>query len=377
MELGRRMGKFDSPVSSGAALWIGFVLVIAATAIACGDRAHDDAKGRGSPTTTSTTSVTSASASARSTAAAPPSASVAATAAPVSSASPVSTAPPPRALGGAVAFLGKVKGDGPALFVADLATMPLSPKKIAADGDDFTVSEPALDPTGKTVVWVRNHHENASAPPDEVWAAALATGDAHRVAKCTATCRSPHVLEDGRIVYVDHGIGLGHAVVRVSGAGKTTTLYGGDAAISACFVGIDVDPAGKLVVVFVDNALGWPDCTIDKSFAGTTPKLTLAPLPASVPGRAEPRASALGRIFFVGGDEAAPRPSSIAADGTGLLAPDPSFDGQHVPEPGWAIEAVDAALVARPPKEERGATGAGFTLFTADELTSVTATLVR
>jgi hypothetical protein len=278
-------------------------------------------------------------------------------------------------LQGAVAFVGKVKGEGPALYAASLEVIPLEPKRLAESGADWVVGEPALDPGGKTVLFTHDHRENSSAPPDEIWAVPTAGGAARRIAKCAATCRSPYFLEDGRILYVDHGVGLNHGVVRmVTAGGKASALYGGDAAISACFVGLHVDPFGKYVAVRVANDLGWPECKTDRSFAATANDLKLTPLPAAVPGGGGPRAGSDGRVYFMGGTGENPIPSSIQLDGAGLRSPDPHFDGIRLPRSGWSIEIVGAQIVARPPA---GGTRRPVVIFEADELETLYQSPVR
>lgn len=278
-------------------------------------------------------------------------------------------------LQGALVFVGKVKGDGPALYAASLDVLPLEPKRIAENGSDWSIGEPSLDPSGKTVLYTHDHHENGSAPPDEVWAVLTTGGDAHRIAKCAATCRSPRFLEDGRILYVDHGLGLHGAVVRmVTASGKSSAVYGGDASISACFVGLDVDPMGKYVVVRVSNDLGWPECKIDRSFAASATDLKLGQLPAAVPGRSLPRAGSDGRVYFMGGTDEHPQPSSIQIDGTSLRAPDAAFDGQDLPRTSWSVAIDGSRIVARPPA---GDTKRPVFIFEADEIEALASTPLR
>ena len=276
---------------------------------------------------------------------------------------------------GAVAFVATVKGEGPALYAASLAVIPLEAKRLAENGTDWSIGEPALDPTGKAVLFTHDHHENSSAPPDEVWAVPTAGGAPHRIAQCTATCRSPHFLEDGRILYVDHGVGLNSAVIRmVTATGKLSALYGGDPSISACFVGLDVDPFGKYVAVRVSNDLGWPECKTDRSLAASASDLKLLTLPASVPGRSGVQAGSDGRVYFVGGTDESPIPSSIKIDGTGLRAPEPLFDGKRFTRPGWYLEVVGTQIVAYPPV---GDSRRPAVLFEADAIDALYQTPLR
>jgi len=348
------------------------VIVLAAFGVACGSRSRDaDEKAKGSATASSVASATATGSPLPSSRlATPPSASAAVDAQPL----PFDASDRPK-LEGMIVFAGKVKGAGSALYAASLDTLPLQPKRLVEGGSDWSIGEPSIDPSGKTVLFTHDHHENSSAPPDEVWAVPTAGGDAHRVAKCTATCRSPYFLEDGRIVSVDHGLGLNSAVIRmVTAAGKTTAVYGGDASISACFVGLHVDPSGKYLAVRVSNDLGWPECKTDRSFATSATDLKLLALPATVPGRGLPRAGTDGRVYFVGGTDESPIPSSIRIDGGGLRSPDPAFDGNDLPHSGWSIAVVDSKLIARPPA---GATNRPVVIFEADEIDALYQTSAR
>ncbi len=349
------------------------VIVLAALLAGCSHARDDRADAKGSAST-----VPSSPASATPRSSAAPTAPTASASAASATAEPLplsgSATDRPK-LEGTVAFVAKVKGEAPALYVASLAVIPLQPKRIAENGSDWTIGEPALDPTGKTVLFTHDHHENSSAPPDEVWAVPAAGGAPHRIAKCTATCRSPRFLEDGRILYVDHGLGLNSAVIRmVTATGKISALYGGDASISACFVGLDVDPLGKYVAVRVSNDLGWPDCKTDRSLAASASDMKLLTLPASVPGRNGVQAGSDGRVYFVGGTDESPIPSSIMIDGTGLRAPDPLFDGKHVSRSGWYLEVVGTQIVAYPPASDGRRP---VVLFEAEAIDALHQTLIR
>lgn len=351
--------------------------------VACGSKASKDGSKSSEPASAKSTSPVKASGSPKApSSSAPASSSAASAVAPAVSASsapavPLSDAAADRPkLTGWVAISAKVGGEGPNLYAASLDKVPLELKKLSDGAQDWSPSEPAIDPTGKLVAFVHNHHEKPGAPPDEVWTVPIDGGTAKKLVKCTATCRSPQFLDDGRIVYVDHGAGLAKGVIRVATpSGSASPVYGTDRSVNACFLAVRVDPTGKLVVASISNELGWPECTVDFTATSTSkdPKKMLN-LPPMIPGRSHPQAGEDGRVYFVVGTEDKPIPSSCGADGKDIRSPDPTYDGVRVPRAGWRIEADKAKLVARPPV---GDTHPSLELVEVDEISNIAQTTVH
>ena len=254
-------------------------------------------------------------------------------------------------LDGAVAFVGKVGGDGPNLYAATLDKVPLELKKLSDGGVDWSVTHVSFDPTGKNVVFLHDHHEKVGVAPDEVWTAPLEGAAAKKVAKCAAFCRTPFFLDDGSLLFADYPAGFLKGTIRQVGkTGAVSAVYGSGGSVGACVVGLSVDPRGKLATLSLSNDMSQPDCTVDRVLTAlsTDPKKTTM-LPPIVPGKARPRSGEDGRVYFVVGTDDKPIPSSCDAQGKDIRSPDPAYDGKHVPRAGWTVVAEGAKLVAHPP----------------------------
>jgi hypothetical protein len=205
------------------------------------------------------------------------------------------------------------------------------------------------------VVFARTVRDPSDVTRGEVATVPVAGGTALGIARCMETCRSPAILGDGRVVYVDHGPGLTQATVRFVKAGNkeqetSSVFFGGAKELATCAITIEVDRAGGSILVNVNNELGWPECNTEASWRFDMRDLSKTKLERPAPARGSCTATFGddGRIY-VTGYECAPS-GSFAGDGSKPLFPDPKVTEGAPPTTRWTIVQQGDALVATPPK---------------------------